>query len=187
MPIVPENPLTVIGKFNADTTHKDITLNSEFYVAKGVSGTLVSSTTAEALRLLRICYNASTGTSLYKILEEFIDSFEGSGRLVDAICKLHVNSDVTPVSQPHRRVPFKVRKKVGAELKCLKSLDIIEPVKDTTTPWLSPIRVITKPTRSNYIRLCVDMRAPNKAIQRERHVTPAIDNIISMAPLSARS
>ncbi|KAJ8038504.1 hypothetical protein HOLleu_15949 [Holothuria leucospilota] len=174
-----KKPLTVIGKFNADTTYKDNTVNSEFYVAKGVSDTLVSFTTAEALSLVRICYNVSTGTSLNKILDEYSDRFEGIGKLADATCKLHVNSDVTPVSQPHRRVPFKVRKKVEAELKRLKSLDIIEPVKDTPTPWVSPIRVVTKPTRPNEIRLCVDMRAPNKAIQRERHVTPTIDDIIA--------
>ncbi|KAJ8050492.1 hypothetical protein HOLleu_03717 [Holothuria leucospilota] len=146
------------------------------YVAKGVSDTLISFTTAEALSLVRICYNVSTGTSLNKILDEYSDRFEGIGKLADATCKLHVNSDVTPVSQPHRRAPFKVRKKVEAELKRLKSLDIIEPVKDTPTPWVSPVRVVTKPTRPNEIRLCVDMRAPNKAIQKEQHVSPTIDD-----------
>ena len=30
----------------------------------------------------------------------------------------------------------------------------------------------------NEVRICVDMRLPNKAIQRERHITPTMDHIL---------
>jgi hypothetical protein len=43
-----------------------------------------------------------------------------------------------PVTQPHRRIPFHLRKKVEDELKRLEKLDIIEKV-DGPTPWVSPI------------------------------------------------
>ena len=43
---------------------------------------------------------------------------------------------------------------------------------------MSPIVVVPKPKKPEEIRICVDMRAPNKAIKRTRHVMPTIDDII---------
>ena len=70
-----------------------------------------------------------------------------------------------------------MRKKVEDELKRLEKLDIIEKV-DGPTPWVSPIVVAPKPKNPDEIRICVDMRLPNKAVKRERHITPTIDDII---------
>ena len=52
---------------------------------------------------------------------------------------------------------------------------IIEKVEGPT-PWISPLVVISK--ANGDIRLCIDMRMPNKAIQRERHPTPTIDDLV---------
>ena len=35
-----------------------------------------------------------------------------------------------------------------------------------------------KPKSPNEVRICVDMRIPNTAIQRERHITPTLDDIL---------
>lgn len=94
-------------------------------------------------------------------------------------CKLHIDDTVKPVVQLHRRIPFHVRKQTEKELQRLLDLDIIERVGGEPTPWVSPILVVKKPKSPNQIRICVDMRAPNKAIQRERHLTPTIDEIIA--------
>ena len=55
--------------------------------------------------------------------------------------------------------------------------DIIEKVEGCATPWVSPI--VTPPKKNpNEIRLCVDMREPNKAILRERHQMPTREELI---------
>ena len=59
----------------------------------------------------------------------------------------------------------------------LEKLDIIEKVKGQSTPWISPIVVV--PKKNDAIRICVDMRLPNKAIECERHITPTLDDVIS--------
>ena len=46
------------------------------------------------------------------------------------------------------------------------------------TPWVSPIVVAPKPKSPGKIRVCVDMRQANKAIKRERHVTPTVKEMI---------
>ena len=63
------------------------------------------------------------------------------------------------------------------ELDKLERQGIIEPV-DGPTPWISPLVVIPKPKNPNQIRVCVDMRQPNRAILRKRHITPTVDDLI---------
>ena len=71
-----------------------------------------------------------------------------------------------------------MRSKVEKKIKELEEADIIEKV-DGPTPWVSPIVIVPKSKDPEDIRLCVDMREVNKAIQRERHITPTIDDIIT--------
>ena len=86
--------------------------------------------------------------------------------------KLPIDPDVQPVIQPLRRIPFHLRKQVAAELKRLEENDIIEP-------WVSLIVAAPKPKNPNEVRVCVDMRFPNRAIRRERHPSPTVDDIIN--------
>lgn len=77
---------------------------------------------------------------------------------------LHIDDSVTPVAQVPRRIPFHLRKQVKEELDNLEHQGIIEKVEGAT-PWASPL-VLPKKKKGG-IRICVDMRMPNKAIQRE--------------------
>jgi hypothetical protein len=92
------------------------------------------------------------------------------------LIKLHIDPQVKPKQQPHRRIPFHVRKDVEKELERLEKLDIIEKV-DGPTPWVSPIVVV--PKDSGEVRICVDMREANRAVKREKHLMPTIDDLIA--------
>eukprot|EP00794_Sanderia_malayensis_P020679 gene20679-22718_t len=61
------------------------------------------------------------------------------------------------------------------ELDKLKKAGIIEDIKGPT-PWISALVVVSKPNGN--IRLCVNMRRPNKVILRERHANPTVDDVI---------
>ena len=89
--------------------------------------------------------------------------------------KLHIDNQVQPVAQKHRRVSFHLREKLDTELERLEKAGIIEKV-ETATDWVSPI-VITPKKSTNDIRVCVDMGAPNRAIKRVRHVNPTIEDL----------
>jgi hypothetical protein len=69
---------------------------------------------------------------------------------------------------------------VEKKLEEMEKDDIIEKTEGPT-PWVSPIVVAPQPKSPNVndVRICVDMRAVNKAIQRERHITPTIDDVIA--------
>ena len=47
---------------------------------------------------------------------------------------------------------------------------------NTPTSWVSPVLVV--PKQNGDIRLCVDMRQANKAIVREQHPIPTVDEIL---------
>ena len=59
----------------------------------------------------------------------------------------------------------------------MEKADIIEKVVGPT-PWVSPIVCVPK-KQKDQVRICVDMREPNKAIGRERHPMPTLDDLIA--------
>ena len=109
---------------------------------------------------------------------EYDDLFQGLGKLRNVKVKLHIDDTVKPVVQPHRRIPFHVRKQLEQELKRDEELGVIERVEGAT-PWISPLVVVPKPKTEGQIRVCVDMRQANEAIVRERHITPTITQLVN--------
>jgi hypothetical protein len=152
------------------------TLDANFYVAKGTGGNLLGCQTAEQLGILKITINTAVSSYNARIEDEFPNLFGGIGKIKNTQVQLHIDTDVTPKQQKHRRIPFHIRKDVEKELQRLEDLDIIEQV-DGPTPWVSPIVVV--PKKTGEIRLCVDMREANKAVQREKHPMPTVDELIT--------
>lgn len=85
-----------------------------------------------------------------------------------------IDSNVTPVMQPYRRVPIPLENKVRQKIFELLENDVIEPVSGPSR-WVSPLVIIPK---GDDIRLCVDMRRANEAIIRENYPIPTMDNLL---------
>ena len=163
-----QSRLTSLGKFEAIIGGNGRQTKSTVHVLKDEHGSLLSFATASKLGLVDVKVNAVvTDPSL---IDQYPSVFQGIGNLKNYEVKLHIDEIVTPVAQSARRIPFHLRKKVSSEL---KKLDIIEKVEGPT-PWVSPLVVI--PKKNGNVRLCVDMRMPNQAIQRERHPSPTSDD-----------
>ena len=147
------------------------------YVLEGSASSLLSYNTANDLGLIKLSVNATNGkpfaSDTLKALSPKL--FNGIGRLRTFEVKLHIDEHIPPVAQAARRIPFHMRRKVSEGLNELEKQDIIERV-DGPTPYISPLVVI--PKKDGSVRLCVDMRIPNKAIQRTRHPSPTIDDLI---------
>ncbi|KAK0148839.1 hypothetical protein N1851_010750 [Merluccius polli] len=186
-------PLPTVGKFTSLVESKSKFTNATFHVLQGSNGSLLGYNTASQLGLIKVANTLHTSpqqpvqltttsnqtevNAVDTLLTEFADLFQGVGKLKDFQVKLHIKKDVPPTAQPHRRVPFHMRKRIEAELQRLEDLDIIEKV-DGPTPWVSPIVPVPKPKDPEAVRICVDMRIPNQAIERERHLTPTVDDVI---------
>lgn len=146
-----------------------------FYVVKGANGSLLGYPTADCLEIIKVV-NSIDGTKK-KVEDDFPNLFQGIGKLRNHQVKIHIDTTVKAVAQKRRKTPFHLRDKVEKEINELLKLDIIEKIEGEPTPWVSPI--VTPPKKDGKeIRLCVDMRQPNKAIKRERHTMPTIEELI---------
>lgn len=109
------------------------------------------------------------------IQDEYKDVMSDSvGRLPD-IHSLKVDDTVTPVIMPARRVPVALRPKLKAELGRLVELGVLAPVEEPT-PWVNQMVAATK--KDGSIRVCIDPRELNKALQREHYTMPVLDDVL---------
>ena len=167
-------PLEILGKFQAETQVANDKVKAEFYVIKGNSSrSLLGSHSAQKLGVLKMGLNANAIKEA-DIFGRF-DCFDGLGKLKGYQAKIHVNPDVPPVAQHPRPIPFSMRPKLAAKLDELIKFDVIEKVEGPTS-WVSPVVII--PKSNGDIRLCVDMRRANKAVIRERHPIPTVDEVL---------
>ncbi|XP_015769353.1 PREDICTED: uncharacterized protein LOC107347890 [Acropora digitifera] len=149
-------PLPLLGTIQAEITAKSSSTSATLRVVTGSSGNLLGYDTAQRLGLLKIVNQVGTDKTSPQYLAsgKFENLFGGIGKVKGKVVKLHIDPDVQPRQQPHRRIPFHVRQDEEKELKRLENLDIIEKVTGPT-PWVSPIVVV--PKSSGQVRLCVDM------------------------------
>ena len=148
-----------------------------FHVLEGTAGNLLGYKAAEKLRILSMAgHVTATKVTENSFVNQYDDLFAGNGKFKDTLVTLHIDETVIPKQQPHRRIPYHIRKDVENELKRLEDDDIIEKT-DGPTPWISPIVVV--PKKSGAVRICVDMREANKAVMREKHLMPTLNDLIT--------
>jgi len=172
--------LEVIGQIQVEISAGDKKINSHLVVTKS-GRCLLGHETSKALGLLRIGLAVSSGSVQCNVVGEDLASalqarypkVFGVGKLKDYKLKLNVDSEVTPIAQKPRRVPFALREKVTAKVEDLIAKDI---VVDGPTSWISPVVVALK--ASGDIRLCVDTRKANAAIIRERIPIPTVNEVL---------
>ena len=87
---------------------------------------------------------------------------------------IKIDKTVSPVRQSLRRIPFPLEELTLKKLKELLEHDIIERVNEASE-WVSPMLVKRKST--NEVRIIVDLREANKAIVREIHPLPTLEQI----------
>ena len=156
------------------------TSDEEVYVVEGSSGSLLSWCASQRLDLItatKSLRSLDASTEVDRLAEEYSDLFSGLGKLKNYQVKLHIDKDLPPVAQPHRRVPFHVRKQLEEQLNKDEELGVIEKVEGPTS-WVSPVVVAPKPKQSGKIRVYADMRQANQALKRERHLTPTVKEVI---------
>ena len=121
-----KTPIKISGMFTATITSKFNCIDAEFYVVPGNSGCLLSYDTAKQLKLVTIVNNVTPSLAESdKLIAEYPSLFQGIGKLKNFQVKLHIDETVQPVAQPHRRIPFHLRKLLKAELESHQKNDLI--------------------------------------------------------------
>ena len=112
-------PLTVRGTFKTTVSYKKNRVTATFFIVQSTPqarcGNLLSAKTAQELKLLYYTFamsrSASNSTAADQLVEDMPQLFEGMGKLKNVKVKFYVDQSVQPTAQPHRRIPFHLRKK----------------------------------------------------------------------------
>jgi len=110
------------------------------------------------------------------VFDRYADLFDGSLGLLDDDVHLETDPSVPPVQMPLRRLPITVRDRVQLELKKLTDQGVIQPVTEPT-PWVSALLIASK--RDVGLRLCIDPKPLNRALQRSTYYIPTLDDVLS--------
>ena len=157
---------------------------AEFVVIKdGTLTPLLGNKAVQAMSLLTINYEnikavkqgaPSEPLSKEKVLKEFADVFEGTGKLQGKYY-LELDEKATPIVHPLRKVPVAIKERLRNELERLTKMDIIKPVS-TPTQWVSSLVTVVKPGK---LRICIDPKHLNQNIKRSHYPLPTIEDLIT--------
>ena len=187
-PCKTSKPVTFKGKFQAMVeTKKRCAVTTFFVVNSSNSGNLLSTQTTQELGLIspNLCKLAVTNKSnlpqtsdktLSSILNKHSNVLNGLGKLKNQQITLNIDETVQPAVEAQRRIPYHIREKVKHAIHQLVADDIIGKVPPTqTTPWMRAI--VAVPKKDGTVRICVDMRKANCAIQRVCYLIPTVADI----------
>ena len=108
------------------------------------------------------------------LIEQYPEVFQGIGCMPGEY-HLMTDSSVPPVVHPPRKVPLALKDSLQAELQRLTELQIIEPVTKPTK-WVSSMVTTQKPNGD--IRICIDPKDLNRALQRSHYPIPTIEDVL---------
>ncbi|XP_011682182.1 uncharacterized protein K02A2.6-like [Strongylocentrotus purpuratus] len=178
VPYGTKTPLNVLGKFTGlfETSKKATT--AEAFVVKGTYRCLLGLATGQELGLITIHESTNAVNADVDYVTAYPNLWSGIGKLKGMEVELDIDNSVPPVAQRFRSTPFHLLKQIEKQPAELQEADIIEDATGLT-PCVSPIVPVPKPNDPENIRICIDMRAANAAIIRERHPTPTMDEILA--------
>ena len=87
---------------------------------------------------------------------------------------IKIDPTVAPIQQARRKVPIESKEAICAALDTMIVEDILESQIEPT-PWVNSTTYPVKP--SGDVRLCLDCVPLNKAIIREKHTPPTVEEI----------
>ena len=150
----------------------------------GVSGQSVSGQTKPSLSIVDLPLTQERVESTYA------DVFLGLGKFPGDPYKLRLKPDAVPVKHRPRKVPVHLQDAFHEEVERLVKIDVLEKVTEPTE-WVNSFVIVEKVIDSSNahspnhvikksIRLCIDPKDLNEALEREPYYSRSIDELISM-------
>ena len=143
-----------------------------------------------ALRKVQHPHNGRTSMNRFPltkqdILSQYSGCFEGIGRFPGDPYKFHLKPDHKPARHAPRKVPVHLETAFKEEIDSLVSQGILEEVKEHTD-WVNSYVIVEKDTGNSHapnhtvkkkLRICLDPRDLNEALEREPYHTRSVDEI----------
>ena len=175
-------PIPQHGICSLSCTFKGKTIVTDFFVTEAPGPAIFGLPSLEEFGIVTL--NCKIAKELPRIkdtadlIQQYPECFQGIGNF-DGQYHITVDPAVLPVVHPPRRVPFKRKEEIKQELSEMEQQGIITPVQEgEPTAWVNSLVYHRKP--SSKIRVCLDPKDLNKAILRDHHVTPMLEDILPL-------
>ena len=143
-----------------------------------------------ALRKVKHPPNGRTSVSrlpltMQDILSQYSSCFEGIGHFPGDPYKFHLKPEHKPARHAPRKVPIHLETAFKEEIEFLVKQGILEEVKEHTD-WVNSYVIVEKDTGNHHspnhtvkkkLRICLDPRDLNEALEREPYHTRSVDEI----------
>ena len=125
-----------------------------------------------------------------KVETTYVDVFQGLGKFPGEPYKLRLKPDAVPAKHRPRKVPVHLQDALHEEVERLVKIDVLEKVTEPTE-WVNSFVIVEKVIDSSNahspnhvikksIRLCIDPKDLNEALEKEPYYSRTIDELISM-------
>ncbi|KAL5020231.1 hypothetical protein ScPMuIL_003123 [Solemya velum] len=175
--------LTTVGEHEIKCRIGSNTEHLTFQIVQVDQKPLLSADTCKKLKLLTVneeVYTVGHSTQEHQqpltseqVLNEYQDVFNGLGCLPGEY-HMELNESVKPVQHLPRRVPAALKTQLQEKIKELEKLKVIVKVT-TPSEWISSMVAVQKPGK---LRICIDPKDLNTALQRSHYPMPTIDEIL---------
>ena len=169
--------LPVLGQ--CQLKYKDKIL--KFFVVDTEQVPILGLQASKELNLFKLVMNVSaserenvTTNGTKEVIRQFPEVFQGLGCL-EKPYHIQIDSKITPVVNQLKSQPVALRDRLKQALEEMEMDGVIKKV-DQPTEWVNSVVVVEKPG-SKKLRICLDPRPLNEAIQREHYKMPTIEEI----------
>ena len=142
------------------------------------------------LRKVKTPHNGKTSVSRFpltkqEVLSQYSSCFEGIGCFPGDPYKFHLKPDHKLTRHAPRKVPVHLEAAFKEEIESLVKQGILEEVKEHTD-WVNSYVIVEKDTGNQHVpnhtvkkklRICLDPRDLNEALEREPYHTRSVDEI----------
>ena len=124
------------------------------------------------------------------ILDVYCDVFTGIGKFPGSSYKFQLKPNAKPTRHAPRKVPIHLQEAFHEEIRNLQQLGILEETKEVTE-WVNSFVIVEKKlpidssnshspghTLQKRLKICLDLRDLNEALEREPYYTCSIEEII---------
>lgn len=166
-------PLDVLGKCPLKVSHKENSLELDFFVVNTKSPCILGLSSSVLLNLIK----KVDETRCVDILSDFPDLLKGVG-CIRGEHDILIKQNANPVIHSPRRVPIAVKPRLHKKLQELEKIGIVKKVSSSeTTEWVNSLVIVSK--KDGDVRLCIDPKDLNEVVVRQPFNIPTFEEIVS--------
>ena len=177
------SPLKQFGICALNCSYENQAEELTFYVSDAEGPAILGLPSLEKLKIIVLnCAISANAEPVIPIrdkddlVQQYPSCFDGVGKF-EGQYHITTDPDVPPVIHSSRRVPISLKDDIQKELDDMEAQGIIRPVRaGEPTKWVNSLVYRRKPNGN--LRICLDPKDLNRAILRDHHVVPTLEEIL---------